>query len=173
MKHLILAMTTMGVLAPAYGIAEEVSPERLEAYVQSCATAMETGNVDVFGNLNVETEVNSETTIIRGFRGIEFPGLVISLIRRFSDQSRMGMCDIAYSPGPDEGETQADVADWANNFLERVVSDPISRPDPNGMGRAILTCIDGVGVSVFVDTENLEQGFNAQIALASRSKIQC
>ena len=152
--------------------AQAVTGERVVGYVSDCAAALNTGELGPFDDLNVETEVTSETTIIRGWRSDVHPGLVVSLMRRTSETGRLGMCDVAFSPADDTGLMQQ-VAGAAREFLDTLRSNPNSAIDPSSMGNAIMTCIGGQAVSVFIDEGNLESGFNAQVALVSRAKMKC
>ena len=167
------SMMSIGCAASAEG----KNTNRILGYFSSCATAMETGETEGFSDLELETEVTSDTTLIRGWRGSDLEGLVVSLLRRFSGNSRMGMCDISFAPSPNNLERDQEILDAVaydlNLYLDDLLADPNSSLDPNSMGRAIFTCVDGVAVSIFIDRENLDKGINAQVALVSRNKIDC
>lgn len=163
-RSLVCLILLVGGSASAQDLGRFTAPE----YVAHCAVALDQGDVGGFEGLQVETEVTNDTTFIRGWRGKIHAGFVVSLIRR----GGLGMCDVAFSPSENDAELMAQIASGARVYLAELLSDPANASDPDGMGRAILTCVDGAPVSVFVDSENLDQGLNVQIALV-RSKLGC
>ena len=149
--------------------AQDVSPEGLIGYIDHCATSMETGDFSGFDDLTVETEVTTDTTTIRGWRGGDHPGFVVSLIRR----AGIGMCDIAFAPSPGSEGSMDAVGEMVTAFWDNLLNSPENAPDPDGMGNAVMTCVRDLPVSIFVDVDNLDKGFNAQVARISPTKIKC
>ena len=138
--------------------------------LDDCADAIVTGEVAGFEGFAVETDVTTETAVIRGFRGQTHPGLVVSLIRR----GGLGMCDVALVPGTEaEIEALPGVAQEARAHWGALRADPSNRADPNAMGGAVMTCRGSQGLSIWIDAANLDNGFNAQVALVGPAKMEC
>ena len=91
----IMALAVMPALAGGPVQAQPGIGERLFAYVAACRTAILTGEIAAFADLEVETEAVTDAMEIRGWRARQEQGLVVSLMRRAAGH---GVCDISYRP---------------------------------------------------------------------------
>lgn len=147
--------------------------ERLMGYVEACPQAMIFGNLVAFGGLTLETELTTDTTLIRGWRGVEVPGLVVSLLVRTEDGRRQGICDVSFVPRAEEAGALEALAVAGPALIDRLRTRDGARVDGSPAGEVIMVCDGAQGLGYFLDTANLERGFNLKVSLAGPNKIQC
>ena len=157
--------------APAQ--AEVLNGDILFSHINNCARAMETGEVAGFEGLTLETEVTTDTTLIRGWRGQAFPGLVISLIRRVQGETHMGMCDVSFTPSENDMGILDELAVVGRDFMAELRANPDTKVDQTAMSKALITCAGAYPVSFYLDEGNLDKGFNSQFSRVSPSKLEC
>jgi len=144
--------------------------DRLETYVSGCRTAVLTGELAAFADLDIETETITETGTGMGWRGADEGGLTVSLLRRGESA---GVCDVAYRPlGPSE-ETIVALDALREQLATQALSKVPSKVELAQAGQVILTCDQGRGMALFLDPTAQGVGFAAQVATVPAHRMRC
>ena len=165
----IMALAVMPALAGGPVQAQPGIGERLFAYVAACRTAILTGEIAAFADLEVETEAVTDAMEIRGWRGRQEQGLVVSLMRRAVGH---GVCDVSYRPVDMNAELMTELAAIRSRWEEAEADNGLA-VENSPSGPVYMACADGRGLALFFDPAARGAGFAAQMASVPSSRLKC
>ena len=152
------------------GTAHAGMADRLAGYIDGCRTALLTGDVVAFDDLEVETQTVTDTVSILGWRDGQEGGLTVSLLRRGETS---GVCDIAYRPLGPTSEELTELAEMAERMAVQEMEKHPSKVEMAQAGQVILTCAGDRGMALFLDPTAKGQGFAAQVATVAQNRMRC
>lgn len=145
---------------------------RLGNFVEGCRIALTTADITAFDQLDIVTEMETETVSVFGWQdGVT--GASVSILYKGKSKSK-GVCDIAYVSDPD-GISESEEMDRLRISLatdamqgEHVIENSMSGP-------VILHCYEGKGLALFLDPSAVGKGFAAQISTIEKARmdIEC
>ena len=154
------------IASPA--IATDAVGNRLGVFVEGCRIALTSADTSPFATLDIESEMESDTVSVFGWRdGVT--GASVSLLYKGKSKSK-GICDISYVSDPD-GVSESEEMDrlrisLATNTMQgaHVIENSMSGP-------VILHCYGKQGLALFLDPSAVGKGFAAQISTIEKARM--
>ncbi|MEM7241489.1 MAG: hypothetical protein AAF429_04825 [Pseudomonadota bacterium] len=145
---------------------------RLGGFIEGCRAALTASDISQFEDLEVTSEMETDTVSIFGWSdGVT--GATVSIL--FKGKSRKkGICDVAYVSDPDGIDETAEMDRLRVTLAEAAMTGPHVIEDSMS-GPVILHCHNGRGLALFLDPKAVGKGFSAQISTIEKARmdIEC
>ena len=158
----------IAVIAAGPALATDAVGHRLAGFVDGCRVALTAADTSAFAELEIESEMETDTVSVFGWRdGVT--GASVSILYKGKSKSK-GICDIAYVSDPD-GVSESEEMDrlrlsLATNAMQgaHVIENSMSGP-------VILHCHGKQGLALFLDPSAVGKGFAAQISTIEKARM--